>query len=153
MTTTFDAEPSEVDIVERATLGGDTQSRAEQVALALFIAIPFLALIAAVPVAWGGWLGWVDVAIALFMYYLTLLGVTVGYHRLFTHKSFKPNRPVKVGLAVIGSMAVQGPLVRWVADHRKHHKFSDRDGDPHSPWKYGNSLRGLTRGMFHAHVG
>jgi stearoyl-CoA desaturase (delta-9 desaturase) len=154
VTTTFDAGTGGGPIVaESATLGGDTQSRAEQVALGLFIAVPFLALIAAVPVAWGGWLGWTDVIIAISMYYLTLLGVTVGFHRLFTHKSFKPNRRVKVALAIFGSMAVQGPLVRWVADHRKHHKFSDRDGDPHSPWKYGNSLGGLTRGLFHAHMG
>jgi stearoyl-CoA desaturase (delta-9 desaturase) len=138
---------------ERATLGGDTQSRAEQLALALFILVPFVALIAAVPVAWGGWLGWLDVTIAVVMYYFTLLGVTVGFHRLFTHRSFKPSRGVKIGLAIAGSMAVQGPVVRWVADHRKHHKFSDRDGDPHSPWKYGESLRGLTKGMYHAHIG
>jgi stearoyl-CoA desaturase (Delta-9 desaturase) len=141
------------DLPERATMGGDTQSRLEQVALGLFILVPFAALVAAVPVAWGGWLGWVDVGIAVFMYYFTLLGVTVGFHRLFTHKSFKPNRGVKIGLAIAGSMAVQGPVVRWVADHRKHHKFSDRDGDPHSPWKYGASLRGLTKGLYHAHVG
>ena len=136
-----------------ATLGGDTQSRLEQFTLALFILVPFLAVLAAIPVAWGGWLGWVDVGIALGMYYFTLLGVTVGYHRLFTHKSFKPNRAVKIGLAIAGSMAVQGPVVRWVADHRKHHKFSDRDGDPHSPWKYGNSIGGLTKGLYHAHIG
>ena len=141
------------ELPERATLGGDTQSRAEQLALAAFILVPFIALIAAVPVAWGGWLGWVDIAIAVFMYYFTLLGITVGFHRLFTHKSFKPNRAVKVALAIAGSMAVQGPVVRWVADHRKHHKFSDRDGDPHSPWKYGASLRGLTKGLYHAHIG
>jgi stearoyl-CoA desaturase (delta-9 desaturase) len=141
------------DLPDRATLGGDTQSRAEQLALAAFILVPFIALIAAVPVAWGGWLGWVDIAIAVFMYYFTLLGVTVGFHRLFTHKSFKPNRAVKIFLAIAGSMAVQGPVVRWVADHRKHHKFSDRDGDPHSPWKYGASLGGLTKGMYHAHIG
>lgn len=87
------------------------------------------------------------------MYWIGLLGVTVGFHRYFTHKSFKPNRGVKIALAVAGSMAVQGPLIRWVADHRKHHKFSDRDGDPHSPWKYGSSVRALGKGMFHAHIG
>jgi len=143
---------STVTEAELATLGGDTQSRGEQVALAVFIVVPFAAIVAAVPVAWGGWLGWSDVAIALTMYFLTCAGVTVGYHRLFTHKSFKPNRPVKIALAVIGSMAVQGPVVRWVADHRKHHKFSDRDGDPHSPWKYGQSVGGLTKGFLHAHM-
>src|SRR5689334_22746472 len=138
--------------VTHATLGGETQSRTEQVALALFIAVPFLALLAAVPIAWGGWLGWTDVVIAVGMYYATLLGITVGFHRLFTHKSYKPNRGVKIGIAVAGSMAIQGPLVRWVADHRKHHKFSDRDGDPHSPWKYGTSIGALTKGFLHAHM-
>jgi stearoyl-CoA desaturase (delta-9 desaturase) len=77
----------------------------------------------------------------------------VGFHRYFTHKSFKPVRAVKIALAVAGSMAIQGPVVRWVADHRKHHKFSDREGDPHSPWRYGESFRGLCKGMFHAHMG
>jgi len=137
---------------DRATLGGDLQSRKEQVALAVFIAVPFLALVAAIPVAWGGWLSWTDVAIALVMYAITGHGVTVGYHRLFTHKAFKPQRWLKNVLAICGSMAVQGPVVRWVADHRKHHKFSDRDGDPHSPWKYGNDLRALTKGLLHAHL-
>ncbi|RNL78326.1 acyl-CoA desaturase [Nocardioides marmorisolisilvae] len=140
-------------VTHHATLGGETQSRTEQVALGLFIAVPFLALLAAVPVAWGGWLGWTDVAIAVGMYYFTLLGITVGFHRLFTHKSYRPNRAVKIGIAVAGSMAIQGPLVRWVADHRKHHKFSDRDGDPHSPWKYGTSVGALIKGLWHAHMG
>src|ERR687898_610385 len=134
-------------------MGGDTQSRTEQVALAAFILVPFIALIAAVPVAWGGWLGWVDIAIAVSMYYFTLLGVTVGFHRLFTHKSFKPNRAVKVVLAVLGSMAIEGPVIRWVADHRKHHKFSDKDGDPHSPWRYGETIPALMKGLFYAHMG
>jgi len=141
------------DLPKSATLGGETQSWPERLALSLFIAVPLLAIAAAVPVAWGGWLGWADVAIAVFMYFFTLLGITVGYHRLFTHRSFKPNRGTKILLAVMGSMAVEGPIVRWVADHRKHHKFSDRDGDPHSPWKYGESLRGLTKGLWHAHIG
>ena len=145
MTTTYDLE-------DKATLGGDKQSRKEQVALAIFILVPFLAVAAAIPVAWGGWLGWSDVLITIVMYWLTGHGVTVGFHRLFTHKSFKPNRPVKVALAIAGSMAVQGPVVRWVADHRKHHKFSDRDGDPHSPWKYGTNIRALAKGFAHAHL-
>ncbi|KRF19751.1 stearoyl-CoA 9-desaturase [Nocardioides sp. Soil797] len=139
--------------LELATRGGDEQSRLEQFALALFILVPFIALIAAVPIAWGGWLTWLDVAIAVTMYWIGLLGITVGFHRYFTHKSFKPNRGVKIALAIAGSMAVQGPLIRWVADHRKHHKFSDRDGDPHSPWKYGSSVPALAKGMVHAHIG
>jgi stearoyl-CoA desaturase (delta-9 desaturase) len=135
-----------------ATLGGDVQSRKEQIVLGVLIVVPFLAVAAAIPVAWGGWLGWSDVAITAVMYWLTGHGVTVGFHRLFTHKSFKPNRAVKILLAVAGSMAIQGPVVRWVADHRKHHKFSDRDGDPHSPWRYGTDLRALTKGFAHAHL-
>ena len=135
-----------------ATLGGDTQSRKEQVTLGIFIAVPFLALVAAVPMAWGGWLGWSVVAIFLLMYAITGHGFTVGFHRLFTHKSFKPNRGVKLGLAVAGSLAIQGPVVRWVADHRKHHKFSDRDGDPHSPWRYGTTVGALTKGFLYAHM-
>jgi stearoyl-CoA desaturase (Delta-9 desaturase) len=135
-----------------ATWGGDTQSRKEQVALAIFIVVPFLAVAAAVPVAWGGWLGWTDLAIMALMYWLTGHGITVGFHRLFTHKSYKPNRAVKVFWAIAGSMAIQGPVIRWVADHRKHHKFSDRDGDPHSPWRYGNDLKALAKGFWYAHM-
>ncbi|MDQ6935594.1 MAG: fatty acid desaturase [Actinomycetota bacterium] len=134
------------------TLGGDVQSRKEQVALAIFIIVPFLAVLAAIPIAWGGWLSWTDVVITLVMYAVTGHGITVGYHRLFTHKAFKPNRLVKNALAISGSMAIQGPVIRWVADHRKHHKFSDRDGDPHSPWKYGADIRSLAKGFFHAHM-
>ena len=80
------------------------------------------------------------------MYFLTCHGVTVGFHRGFTHQSFRPNRATKIALAMPGSMAIQGPVVRWVADHRKHHKFSDRDGDPHSPWKYGDTVGALWKG-------
>ncbi|MFS3126996.1 acyl-CoA desaturase [Nocardioides sp. Bht2] len=149
MTATID----EIAEAPLATMGGDTQSLKEKVALTLFIAVPFIAFGAAIPLAWGGWLSWTDAAIATVMYFATGHGITVGYHRLFTHKSFKPNRFVKCALAILGSMAIQGPVVRWVADHRKHHKFSDRDGDPHSPWKYGTRLRDLSKGLFHAHIG
>jgi stearoyl-CoA desaturase (Delta-9 desaturase) len=135
-----------------ATWGGDTQSRKEQVALALFIVVPFLPVATAIPVAWGGWLGWSDAVIALVMYAISGHGITVGFHRLFTHRSFKPNRAVKISLAIAGSLAVQGPVIRWVADHRKHHKFSDRDGDPHSPWRYGTDIKALTKGFWYAHM-
>ncbi|MGH3456341.1 MAG: acyl-CoA desaturase, partial [Nocardioidaceae bacterium] len=103
--------------------------------------------------AWGGWLGWHDVIIALVMYAISGHGVTVGFHRHFTHKSFKPNRGTKIALAISGSMAIEGPVIQWVADHRKHHKFSDRDGDPHSPWRYGNSVPALVKGLMYAHIG
>jgi stearoyl-CoA desaturase (delta-9 desaturase) len=135
------------------TLGSDRKGPAEQVALALFIGIPFLALIAAVPVAWGWGLGWHDIVLVAVMYGISGHGITIGYHRLFTHKSFKAKRAVRVGLAVAGSLAIQGPVVRWVADHRRHHAFSDRDGDPHSPWRYGETIGALTKGLLHAHIG
>jgi stearoyl-CoA desaturase (Delta-9 desaturase) len=150
--TTQEPDATAEAVESLGTLGADRQSRKEQVALALFIGVPFLAIAAAVPVAWGGWLGWTDVVIAAVMYAITGHGITIGFHRFFTHKSFKPNRPLKIALAIAGSMAIQGPVIRWVADHRKHHKFSDRDGDPHSPWRYGQTIPALTRGFLHAHM-
>jgi stearoyl-CoA desaturase (delta-9 desaturase) len=77
----------------------------------------------------------------------------VGFHRYFTHRAFKAIRPLRVGLAIAGSMALQGPITHWVADHRRHHAFSDRDGDPHSPWAFGTSPLALARGFWHAHMG
>jgi stearoyl-CoA desaturase (delta-9 desaturase) len=102
---------------------------------------------------WGWGLTWTDVVLATVFYVLTVLGVTVGYHRHFTHGSFKATRPLRIALAVVGCMAIQGPVVQWVADHRRHHAFSDRAGDPHSPWRYGNTTGALVKGMFHAHIG
>jgi stearoyl-CoA desaturase (delta-9 desaturase) len=125
----------------------------ENVALAVFIAVPFLALVAAIPFAWGWGLGWRDVALAVLMYAITGHGITVGFHRYFTHGSFKANRPLKIALAVAGSLAIEGPVIRWVADHRRHHAFSDRDGDPHSPWRYGETVPALVKGLLFAHMG
>lgn len=142
--------PSEIPL---GTLGTDQQSTQERVILGAFIALPFLAILAAIPIAWGGWLGWRDVVIAVLMFVISGHGVTVGFHRLFTHRSFKANRGLKIGLAVAGSLAIEGPVIRWVADHRRHHKYSDRDGDPHSPWRYGETVPALIKGMFYAHMG
>ncbi|MGW1346598.1 acyl-CoA desaturase [Kribbella sp. NPDC002412] len=86
-------------------------------------------------------------------YVITTTGIGVGYHRGFTHGSFKSKRGLKIALAVAGSLALEGPVIRWVADHRKHHKFSDRDGDPHSPWRYGTTAWAVTKGFIFAHVG
>ncbi|MEV4580000.1 acyl-CoA desaturase [Nonomuraea jabiensis] len=123
------------------------------IALWVFVLVPFAALAAAVPVAWGWGLSWADVAIAGGGYVLTGLGVTVGFHRYLTHGAFKAGRWLRFGLAVAGSLAVQGSVIQWVADHRRHHAFADRDGDPHSPWRYGHSVRGLAKGLLFAHVG
>jgi stearoyl-CoA desaturase (Delta-9 desaturase) len=136
-----------------ATLGADWQSRREQIILAVFIAVPFLAILAAIPIAWGWGLGWRDVVITVVMFTLTGHGVTVGFHRYFTHGSFKAVRPLRIALALAGSLAIEGPVVRWVADHRKHHKFSDKQGDPHSPWRYGETVPALLKGLWYAHIG
>ncbi|GAA3178228.1 acyl-CoA desaturase [Blastococcus jejuensis] len=132
---------------------GRRKSTLEIVTLYTFVVVPFVALAAVVPAVWGWGLSWLDVGLAVGFYFFSLLGVTVGYHRYFTHGSFKAARPLRLGLAVAGSMAVQGPVVQWVADHRRHHAFSDREGDPHSPWRYGTDARALVKGMFHAHLG
>jgi stearoyl-CoA desaturase (delta-9 desaturase) len=119
----------------------------------VFAIVPLLALVAAVPIAWGWGLGWVDIGLAVFFYMLTCLGVTIGFHRYFTHGAFKARRGLRIALAVVGSMAMQGPVVRWVADHRRHHAYADREGDPHSPWLFGTSAAALAKGFWHAHMG
>jgi stearoyl-CoA desaturase (delta-9 desaturase) len=133
--------------------GSVTVARIEQVALAMFIAVPFAAVAAAIPVMWGWGVGWHDLVISIVMFYFTGHGITVGFHRHFTHGAFKASTPVRVVMAVAGNMAIEGPVIRWVADHRRHHAYSDKDGDPHSPWRYGETLGALTKGLWHAHIG
>ncbi|MEV4410989.1 acyl-CoA desaturase [Catellatospora sp. NPDC049609] len=126
---------------------------AAHAAVYAFVLVPFLALAAAVPFAWGWGLTWTDIILTAVLYTMTCLGTTVGFHRYFTHGAFKAGRAMRVALAVAGSLAVQGPVLHWVADHRRHHAFSDREGDPHSPWAYGTSPAALARGFWHAHLG
>lgn len=114
---------------------------------------PLLAVAAAVPVMWGRVLHPRDVVLAFALYAVTGHGVTVGFHRMFTHRSFTPTRPLKIALGIAGSMAVEGSIVSWVANHRRHHMFSDRDGDPHSPHQYGSGVAAQLKGFAHAHVG
>ncbi len=125
----------------------------EQSLVIAFMIIPVVALIAAVMLTWGWGITLIDVVIATIAYFGTGLGVTVGFHRHFTHKSFKATRPMKVALAITGSLAFQGSIVSWVADHRRHHAFSDKEGDPHSPWLFGTGPLALVRGFWHAHMG
>jgi stearoyl-CoA desaturase (delta-9 desaturase) len=136
-----------------ATLHGERTAQAEKWLIGVFVVVPLLALIAAVPVAWGWGLGWHDIVIAAVFYLISGHGITVGFHRYFTHGAFKAKKALRVALAVAGSLAIQGPVLRWVADHRRHHAFSDKDGDPHSPWRYGTSMSALVRGLWHAHIG
>jgi stearoyl-CoA desaturase (Delta-9 desaturase) len=125
-------------------------TRFERSANIVAVALPFVAFLAAVTVFWGDGVGPADLAVMAAMYLLTALGITIGYHRLFTHNAFSAKRPLLYALAVLGSMAVQGPLSDWVADHRKHHAHTDEDGDPHSPHVGAGS--GLS-GLWHAHIG
>jgi stearoyl-CoA desaturase (delta-9 desaturase) len=123
------------------------------IALWAFVVLPFAALVAAVPVAWGWGLSWLDVGIGVALYVITGMGIGTGFHRYLTHGSFKANRPLRIALTLAGSLAIQGDPVQWVADHRRHHAYSDREGDPHSPWRFGESVWGLTKGLLYAHVG
>jgi len=128
--------------------------RAELLTIRAFLIIPFIALLAIIPAAVLGWgISWVDLGIAAAFYTFSTLGVTVGYHRYFTHGAFKASRPLRIALAVAGGFAAQGSIITWVADHRRHHAFSDREGDPHSPWLFGTSPYALAKGFWHAHMG
>ncbi|MFF1692636.1 acyl-CoA desaturase [Streptomyces sp. NPDC058257] len=120
---------------------------------ALIVTLPFVALGATGWLLWGRLIHPGDIVLGVALYVLTGLGVTVGFHRGLTHGSYRAVRPVRVALAVAGSMSFQGDVVGWVATHRRHHAFTDRPGDPHSPYRYGTHLRGQLRGLLHAHIG
>src|SRR5262249_9580921 len=131
----------------------DKQSTlAQRILVGVFTGVPMLALLAAIPFAWGWGLGWHDIVIAAVFYWFSGFGVTVGYHRYFTHLSFKAKPGLRLAMAVAGSMAMEGPVITWVSDHRRHHKYSDREGDPHSPWRYGNDAKALAKGLLYAHL-
>jgi len=128
--------------------------KADRIATGLVTAVPVLALGLVVWQAWESWLHWHDFAVFGIVYVITGLGVTVGFHRHFTHRAFTTSRPVRAVLAVMGTAAIEGPIIAWVADHRKHHAFSDQEGDPHSPHVgHGGGVRGALRGLAHAHMG
>ena len=124
-----------------------------RVITALLVVGPLAAAAAVVPSLWGRAVHLRDLVLAVVLYAVTGHGVTVGFHRMFTHGSFRATRPLKIALGVAGSMAVEGSLVAWVANHRRHHMFSDREGDPHSPHLHGTGLAGQVRGLAHAHMG
>lgn len=131
-------------------LAQERRSRGEQALVYLFVVGPTLTLAATV---WFVGISWLNVALSVVMYVVTCLGVTAGFHRYFTHSSFKTKRALKIALAITGSGAMQGPIFNWVADHRRHHAYSDKEGDPHSPWLYGTAPSALIKGFWHAHMG
>jgi stearoyl-CoA desaturase (Delta-9 desaturase) len=140
------ADPGEVQPVAHET--------ADRIATGTITVLPFIALGIVCWQVWSDLLRWSDVAVFLIMYVLTGLGVTVGFHRHLTHRSFKTHRWLRGLLAVFGSVAIEGPVISWVADHRKHHTYSDQEGDPHSPHVgHGGGFRGALKGLAHAHVG
>jgi len=129
-------------------------SRIEKVANLGAVVIPFIATLAAVVLLWNKVVSAPDLIIAAVMYLITAVGITVGFHRLLTHRSFQTSKPLEYTFAVLGSMAVQGPVISWVADHRKHHAHTDSEGDPHSPHVgHQSGLRGVAAGLWHAHAG
>jgi stearoyl-CoA desaturase (Delta-9 desaturase) len=159
-TATVPAAPPSPDQAEsartrapRPDVEHEPSGRLDRFLVGLFVAVPLLAVLAAVPLAWGWGLGWHDIVIAFVFYVITGMGITMGFHRHFTHSSFKAARPLRVSLAVAGSLAIEGPVLVWVADHRRHHKYSDKEGDPHSPWRFGNDWKALTKGFLYAHMG
>ena len=118
------------------------------------VIIPFAAFLAAVVLLWNSAVSVNDLVILAVMYVITGLGVTVGFHRMLTHRSFIVPKPLEYSFAILGSMAVQGPVMAWVADHRKHHAHADEEGDPHSPHVgHGDGATGVLRGLWHAHTG
>ncbi len=129
-------------------------TRAHKIANMAGVVLPFVGLVIAIALLWNSWLGWTDLVLLAVGYLLTGFGITVGFHRLFTHRAFATYRWVRYTFAILGSMAVEGPVLAWVADHRKHHQFSDQEGDPHSPHLMeGEGVLAAFKNLFHAHVG
>jgi stearoyl-CoA desaturase (delta-9 desaturase) len=130
-------------------------TRAEKAANLGAVVVPFAATLIAIVLLWNSFVSPADLVIAAVMYLLTAVGITVGFHRLLTHRSFQTAKPTEYVFAVLGSMAVQGPTIAWVADHRKHHAHTDEEGDPHSPHVSpdGSGVRNVFSGLWHAHTG
>jgi stearoyl-CoA desaturase (delta-9 desaturase) len=121
--------------------------------MATAIIVPFLGLIAAMILTWGWGLDWTALALFAGMYFLTLLGITVGFHRLLTHRSFETYGAIKALFVVLGSMSAQGHVLKWVAFHRRHHQMSDQEDDPHTPHHQGQGFWASVRGVWFAHTG
>jgi stearoyl-CoA desaturase (delta-9 desaturase) len=128
-------------------------SRRHQFSNLVGVALPFVGVIVAGALLWGTFVHWSSLAMLAVMYVVTILGVTLGFHRLLTHRSFQTFKWLQYGIAAVGSMAMQGPVMSWVADHRKHHAHTDQEGDPHTPHGHGDGLKGAIVGLWYAHMG
>jgi stearoyl-CoA desaturase (delta-9 desaturase) len=128
-------------------------TRAHKIANLIGVSVPPIGLLAAIVLLWNRAIGPLELALMVSLYVVTCLGVTLGYHRMFTHRAFESSRVFRAIIAVLGSMAVEGSVITWVADHRKHHTFTDQEGDPHSPHLAGPGFWGAVKGLWHAHVG
>src|ERR1700712_3033689 len=130
-------------------------SRAQRYTNLAAVVLPLLAFIVAVVLLWNEVVGWNALVLLAVLYVATGFGITVGFHRMLTHRAFQTSKTVERIFAVLGSLAVQGSVIQWVSDHRKHHAHTDEEGDPHSPHAgyAGGGVGGTLRGLFHAHVG
>ena len=145
------AAAAQLPHAETVAIEHETRERVVRTAV---IALPIAAIASASWLAWGGSLRWQDLLVLAITYSLTGAGITVGYHRLFTHRSFKTRRTLRALFAILGAMAVEGSVIEWVSTHRRHHDLSDQPGDPHSPHaEQAPGWRGALRGLGHAHVG
>ncbi len=128
-------------------------SRIHKIVNLIGVALPPLCVVVAIVLLWNRAIGPLELALMLSLYVITALGITLGFHRMFTHRAFEASRAFRAVVAVLGSMAVEGSVITWVADHRKHHAFTDIEGDPHSPHLAGPGVVGAIKGLWHAHIG
>ena len=145
--------PSDNSAISHSSPELDPLPLLQRVVSLIVILVPFAGLILAMVLVWGRGFDWLNLGLLVGMYLVTGLGITVGFHRFFAHRAFATNRIVQATLAVLGSMAVEGPLLHWVAFHRSHHQHSDRNDDPHSPHTHGAGLWNMMRGFWRAHAG
>ena len=139
--------------IPRIVISGASFRAAQLLHAVGIVVVPLIGTIVALLFAWTNGVGAIDMALLIAFYTLSILGITVGFHRHFAHRAFATSRGVRFFLGVLGSLAAQGPLTYWVSNHRRHHRFSDREGDPHSPHVAGTRLQHGLRGFLHAHMG
>jgi stearoyl-CoA desaturase (Delta-9 desaturase) len=147
------AAPPQVELPIAPPPPAPAATKVQLVSAALLVALPLVAVVLAVVIFWNHGIGWLDLGLAAGMYLFTGVGLSLGFHRMFSHRSFVPARWLKVTLAIAGTMGIEGSVTSWVSQHRRHHAFTDQPGDPHSPTPAGPGLGHLLRGLWHAHAG